>query len=196
MRRRIMQGAMVELSERGVKFTMDELARRLGVSKRTLYENFASKEEIIGAILAESAAEIKAHREAVAIDDGLCISEKFRQMLAVRSSLWTGISETVFMDIKRCMPDQWRTIENTLDELWLVVETLLQEGVRAGHFRPVFFPAVRIMFRGAYYEFANYQFLAQHKVTIAEMIDHIIDILLYGIVQQAGNEQTGGNRDA
>ena len=195
MRRRIMQGAMAELSERGVKFTMDELARRLGVSKRTLYENFASKEEIVGAILAESAAEIKEKRETSALNDGLCISEKFRQMLTVRSSLWTGISETVFMDVKRCMPDQWRTIENTLDELWLVVEILLQEGVRTGHFRPIFFPALRIMFRGAYYEFANYQFLAQHKVTMEEMTDHIINILLYGIARQDGNEQAGGNRN-
>ena len=33
--------------EQGVKFTMDELALRLGISKKTLYELVRSKEELV-----------------------------------------------------------------------------------------------------------------------------------------------------
>ena len=36
--------------EKGVKFTMDDLANNLGVSKRTLYENIDSKETLLNLI--------------------------------------------------------------------------------------------------------------------------------------------------
>ena len=39
--------------EKGVKFTMDDLANRLGVSKRTLYENIDSKETLLNLLVDE-----------------------------------------------------------------------------------------------------------------------------------------------
>ena len=38
--------------ENGVKFTMDELANRLGISKKTLYERVRSKEELVARAVA------------------------------------------------------------------------------------------------------------------------------------------------
>ncbi len=184
MRRRIICGAMSELKERGIKFTMDDLARRLGISKRTLYENFASKEDLIGFLLAETIAEIKDKREAIAEDDTLDIREKFKQMLTVRSSLWDEMSDHLVIEIKRAMPNQWQKLDGALDELWEVTEDLLREGARTGCFRPVFFPAVRVLFKGAFYEFANYKFLLEHKVTMREMIDYMLDILMFGLVEK------------
>ena len=37
--------------EKGVKFTMDDLANNLGVSKRTLYENIDSKETLLNLLV-------------------------------------------------------------------------------------------------------------------------------------------------
>ena len=182
MRQRIITGAMSELKERGIKFTMDDLARRLGMSKRTLYENFTSKEDLIGFLLAETIAEIKVNREAIAKDDTLDIREKFKQMITVRSSLWNEISDHLAIDIKIAMPNQWQKLEGAMDELWEVIEDLLREGARTGCFRPVFFPAIRVMFKGAFSEFANYKFLLEHKVTMREMIDYMLDILMFGLV--------------
>ena len=184
MRQRIMREAMIELNERGIKFTMDDLARRLGISKRTLYENFTSKEELIGFLLAEAIAEIKEKREAIAKNDTLDIRDKFKQMMTVRSSLWSESTDLLAIDIKKSMPEQWQKVESTLDELWEMIEDLLREGARIGCFRPVFFPAVRVIFKGAFNEFANYPFLLQHKVTVKEMIDYTFDILMFGLVAQ------------
>lgn len=173
---------MSELNERGIKFTMDDLARRLGISKRTLYENFASKEELIGFLLAEAVAEIKERREAIAKDQTMDIREKFKQMITVRPVLWNETADHITLDIKKNMPTQWQKLECAMDELWQMIEDLMHEGVRTGCFRPVFFPAVRVMFKGACNEFANYSFLLTHKVTVKEMIDSMLDILMYGIV--------------
>ena len=139
MRQRIMDGAMAEMHERGIKFTMDDLARRLGMSKRTLYENFSSKEELVGSLLTAAIAELKTKREAIARDETLDIREKFRQMMTVRPALWNERTENLMLDIKKSMPDQCKKLESTMDELWQVIEDLLHEGARTGYFRPVFF---------------------------------------------------------
>jgi AcrR family transcriptional regulator len=185
-----MLAALNEMNDRSIKFTMDDLARRLGMSKRTLYENFASKEEIVGFLLTEAIAEIKEKREAIINDDQLTICEKFKQVMTVRPYWCTETTDRISIDIKRCMPEQWQKVEKAMDELWEITERLVQEGVRQGYFRPVFFPAVRTMFKGAFNEFANHTFLLQHKVTIREMVDYMTDILMFGLVEKKADEQS------
>lgn len=189
MRQRIMDGAMAEMHERGIKFTMDDLARRLGVSKRTLYENFSSKEELVGSLLAEAIAELKAKREAIARDETLDIREKFRQMMTVRPALWNERTDNLMLDIKKSMPEQCKKLESTMDELWQVIEDLLHEGARTGYFRPVFFPVIRAMFKGAYNELSAYKLLREHRLTVTEMLNEMLDILMYGVVVTERDEE-------
>ena len=190
MRRRILDGTMQELHERGLKFTMDDLAKRLSMSKRTLYENFGSKEELIGSLLMEAVAEVQEKRQAIAGDINLSISEKFKQMMTVGTTLWNEKTEHVIIDIKKSMPGQWQKLENVKDELWVVIEDLIHQGVQSGCFRPIFIPALRAMFAGAFDEFSNYQFLLKNKVTMKEMVDYTIDILMFGMVTH--KEQDNG----
>ena len=44
---RIRGAALVEFAEKGVRFTMDDLSRRLGISKKTLYAQVRDKEGIL-----------------------------------------------------------------------------------------------------------------------------------------------------
>ena len=43
MKQRILDAAVAEIELHGSSFRMDDLAKRLNISKRTLYENFHSK---------------------------------------------------------------------------------------------------------------------------------------------------------
>nr|WP_173812793.1 TetR/AcrR family transcriptional regulator [Dendrosporobacter quercicolus]NSL48209.1 TetR/AcrR family transcriptional regulator [Dendrosporobacter quercicolus DSM 1736]SDM09169.1 transcriptional regulator, TetR family [Dendrosporobacter quercicolus] len=189
MRNRILCEAMKEMNERGIKFTMDDLARRLGVSKRTLYENFASKEEIIAFIFKNALAELKEKRELIINDEQLDIREKFKQIMAVRPTLCAETTDRIAIEVKKFMPKQWKKVEDDMEELWESVESLIREGERTGCFRPVFFPAIRVMFKGAFHEFANHNFLLQNKVTIKEMIELMTDILLFGLVPKDSRDQ-------
>ncbi len=47
IRAKILAEALREINRHGSNFHMDDLARNLRISKRTLYENFSSKQEII-----------------------------------------------------------------------------------------------------------------------------------------------------
>ena len=48
---KIIKATIDIFKEKGVKFTMDDIATKLGVSKRTLYENVDSKECLLNLIV-------------------------------------------------------------------------------------------------------------------------------------------------
>lgn len=188
MKQRIVQGTKAELNERGIKFTMDDLARRLKMSKRTLYEHFSSKEDLVGSLMAEAVEEMKGKSDEILCDDTLDIKEKFRRMITLRPTLSKEWPENLAIDIKKSMPGEWEKLQISMNEIWEKIEDLLEEGATRGCFRPVFFPAVRVILRGAFNEYGNYKFLMEHKVTLHEMIDSVLDILMYGIVVQPDHE--------
>ena len=68
MKKRILDGATAELEQHGTSFRMDDLATRLGMSKRTIYEHFRSKDEIIEALLTDWLDELHRHHRSVLED--------------------------------------------------------------------------------------------------------------------------------
>ncbi len=57
---RIIQGSIELMNAQGVKSTtMDDVARHLGVSKRTIYENFGDKQNLVRAVVEERIRAIK-----------------------------------------------------------------------------------------------------------------------------------------
>jgi AcrR family transcriptional regulator len=59
----ILDAAMEVLSERGVSVSMDEIARRAGVSKQTVYNHFGSKAELVRVMATRRVHEITASLE-------------------------------------------------------------------------------------------------------------------------------------
>lgn len=85
-----MRGFIEEIWEKGMKFSMDDLARRLGISKRTLYEHFSSKVEILETIIEQTAQEFDEKTRQIVEDSNLTLLEK-----SVRSS-WSCLPITTF----------------------------------------------------------------------------------------------------
>jgi AcrR family transcriptional regulator len=60
----ILDAAMMVMGERGVSASLDEIARRAGVSKQTIYNHYGSKAELVRALSARRVHEITAPLEA------------------------------------------------------------------------------------------------------------------------------------
>ena len=46
LRKTILNGTMEVFNQKGLKFTMDDIAKQLGISKKTIYKVFNDKEEM------------------------------------------------------------------------------------------------------------------------------------------------------
>ena len=182
MRTRIMSAAMIEMNEHGVRFTMGMLAARLGISKRTLYEHFESKEVLIEAIIDAIIQDLRAQRLAIVGDASLDLAEKLKRMLTVKPTVFGTVDDKVKLDLRRQFPGLWVKAHKAAEEQWDIIETVLQEGIETGIFREIYVPVVKKMLRGAVDAIADYDFLLENKASFHEMIGYVTDILIYGII--------------
>lgn len=74
------------LAEAGVRgITVEEIARRTGIAKTTIYRHWPSREDLVLAVIAESAFELPAPRT----------NDPVRDMRAILVALWEAMSDPV-----------------------------------------------------------------------------------------------------
>ena len=182
MKMRIMATAMEEMNEFGVRFTMRNLAARLAISKRTLYEHFDSKEVLIEAIVDVIILDMQTKRLRILEDPYLGLKEKLVKMLSVRPAAFIKLEDRVKLDLRRQFPGLWKRAHESVEAQWDMIDEVLRQGVDAGYFRPIYVPVVRKVLQGAVNEISEYDFLLEQRKTFHEMIGFITDIVIYGIM--------------
>jgi len=104
------KSAMIFLRHGIRSVTMDDLARGLGVSKKTLYNYFKDKDDLVTLIVTtliernQVACEIGRLKSETAIDAMMNISE-------FSTRLFTEIHSSVFYDLQKYFPEAWDIIK-------------------------------------------------------------------------------------
>ena len=80
---RILEATATVFNQKGMKFTMDDLAKELTMSKKTIYSIFRDKEALLYAMVDYAFDNIKECEQQVFCDDSLDTVEKLRKMLGV-----------------------------------------------------------------------------------------------------------------
>lgn len=123
---RVLEACQRLWQKRGLKdFTMDELAAEAGLSKRTVYKHFRSKEEILTRVVERMMEDISAESQRL-LDEGCPAEAIFQHMmdyLLVRGSFLT--SQRSLEEILRYYPHLWQKISDfRLQRLDYVVNTV------------------------------------------------------------------------
>lgn len=189
MQERIVQAAIEEIQSKGLAFTMAELARRTGISTKTLYGHFPSKEELIRQVIEQGSQEVRDGMAAIVNQPELDVAEKLRRLLAYVPSGFGGTDLRLWHELKRYYPEQWALVDKCFQEEWDLVRDVLEQGMRQGVFRRVNVDILIQMYVGAWEQMVNRQALARNKMTLDEAFEAMIDILLGGVVSAPTQEE-------
>jgi AcrR family transcriptional regulator len=188
MRERIMMGAVEEIREKGIKFTMSALARRVGVSKRSLYEHFESKEALVYSIIEAILEDVNKKRLAVIADEQLTYQEKLKKVLTTQSTVFSPLDDKKCIEIKRFFCTRSiKKLDEIFEKQYLIVTDFLELGVKMREIRWVYLPVFEKMIRGTMNEIVDYQFLAKNNVSVDKARDYMMDILIYGLIPHESN---------
>ena len=136
MKHSITQKALTYFLQYGFKtFTMDDLANSLGISKKTLYEQFASKNDLVEATL-DYALEMTCHQvDKFVSGEGSVIENVFRNQREVQN-LFDFNSSIPIWELKKYFPKTYERmdIEFTKSDA-LFIDKLLERGWEEGLFR-------------------------------------------------------------
>lgn len=181
MRQMILAAALEEINIRGLRFTMQDLATRMKVSKRSLYENFASKEELVGSLLDDILAEM-ARQEKAICESAYSPREKLQQLLTVHPYEAEMFNKNIYEDLRRMFPNQWQKVEASRLERQQRIEQLLQEGIARGELRTVNVGLVGELIKDAFNSFTSYSFLDRNGLTYKGAMQDLLEILYHGIL--------------
>ncbi|MCI3921126.1 TetR/AcrR family transcriptional regulator [Paenibacillus sp. TRM 82003] len=187
MRERILQTAKELISRQGLKFTMADLAAELGTSKRTFYEHFDSKEQLIGAMVDEVIDEVKMTEQAIYRDDSLTNAQKLEAIIALLPKGIQFNDRRLIADLKRFLPEEWQKVDRLLQEEWGTVMKIIVDGIDAGEFRNLHVPTLIQMMKGATVALFEQDFLVHTNITLAESVRAMADVFMKGLVVVQGN---------
>jgi len=190
MEEEIVKAAIAEFGEKGIRFTMDDLAARLRISKRTLYEAVPSKEGVVSRAIDLVFADIKEQEREICADDRLDIVEKIKRVVCLLPRNFAAIDYDKIYEIHRFYPELYRQIEDRLAGEWETTLSLFRQAIAAGTIRPVNVHVVRQMILGTWKNFFDAPFLNAHGLTFDQALQDMMDILFDGIVVR--NPASGG----
>jgi len=121
--------------------TMDDIARRAGISKKTLYQHFANKQEVVN----ESVLWYKNQTTAsccAALEGAENAVEAMVKILALFDAMHKRLNPMAMFELQRYFPEAYKTFREQLMErdVAMMRENILQ-GIKEGLYRANCWPA-------------------------------------------------------
>jgi AcrR family transcriptional regulator len=191
LKERILDHAEARLWEQGYRgMRVDELARDVGISKRTLYEQFRTKEEI-----ARDALSRRLRRLDGAIDNVIAHQPDQARQLG-------GIVKLICEVYAKARPPFYRDLETTpaLTELveasrtqsYAKLESVIRSGIETGRFRAVEPSLARRAILAMVGAIVRPETLAQEGVSMDAAHEALLDLVLCGLETRSQSRRSRG----
>ncbi len=181
LRKTILNGTMEVFNQKGLKFTMDDIAKQLGISKKTIYKVFNDKEEMFLNMVDYLFDQIKASEEEVMKDQSMTTLDKIRKILGVMPDSYRDIDLRKLYELKDKYPNTYKRVEERLESGWENTLSLLEQGIKEGVIRPLPLCLVKMMLEASLEQFFQRDVLIVNNLSYGEALDCVVDILVNGI---------------
>ncbi len=185
LRRRIVAEARELFIQRGfAPVTTGEIAGRLGISKATLYKQFASKKEILRAAVDSIEADMLADVDGIISDGSAACPEKLIRLMTLIGDRLSRLSRALIVDLRRNAPDVWEDIDRFRRQKIIVnFSALLETGVKEGVFRvDLDRDLVLRMFVSLVQGFINPDALRESRQSAREVFETLFKVVFEGIL--------------
>lgn len=171
------------------RVTMDDVAKALGMSKKTLYQYYSDKDELVA-----EATRAHLERERIEFDDIFRNSENaIKSLFSISQCMRKSLSEinpTVLFDLKRYYPKSWEYWTEFKDQFIFksVIENL-KEGIKEGYFRPELNAEILANLRVMEIQILfDRESFPSEKFNFIEVQIQLFDHFVYGIATEKGRK--------
>lgn len=170
------------------RVTMDELARQMRISKKTLYAHFPSKEAIVQACVDRIAEGIfKKVQMALGQNHPSSMFERLAFFQDAMLEVGRMLSTELLSDLESEFPHIWEAIDERRRMAAGLIESFYEEGVARGEINPHINPKVARAMHLAFMQcLLHPDALAKGDFTPAEVMETILTIFRHGILTPKG----------
>ena len=181
IRETILQGTIQAFNQKGLKFTMDDIASILGMSKKTIYTVFDDKEALFFAMVNYLFDSIKKSEQEVMANPDMPTMEKIRKILGVMPDSYKDIDFSKLYLLKDKYPKIYNKVETRLETGWETTIALLEQGMDEGVIRRIEIPILKMMMEAALEQFFQRDILVRHGISYTDALSEVVNILVDGI---------------
>lgn len=181
---RIVEQARQLFLEHGYsKVSTHEIAAALGISKKTLYREFETKEDILRVVIITKLKESAKRVDSILANRTLSFPDKLQGMLNVIRDQQRRVSPVLIRDVCASAPEVWKEIVEHKRGRLKKFEGLLEEGMRLGYFRSDVPKEIIVRMHSAAIEaLTTPQALGELPCTSEEVFQNVIRVLFEGIL--------------
>ena len=190
VKEKTLAAASIMIEEQGISFRMDDLAKALTISKRTLYEQFRSKHEIVETILVHGAEDFYKQHENIVKNRNLTLEEVLSRYFSVQSNLYAAFNGESFKDIFLAIPQLQKTMNTLFKKDWdLLKSYLVQQQEQGTITQHVDIDIIIMMLQGAVRRIVFEHDM--HHDDIYTYMPKVVSVILQGIINKGEtNEKT------
>ena len=181
LRKMILEGTIEVYGEKGVRFTMDDLARHLSMSKKTIYTVFREKNDLLLDLVDYMFDSIKRCERAILEDASLSTLEKIRKLLGVIPDNYENVDFSQLSVLKDKYPSIYHRVQYRLEHDWEDTIRLLEQGMEEGVIRPFKIPILKVMLEASLEQFFQQDVLKKSQMTYQQGLSEVVEILVNGI---------------
>ena len=178
----ILQGTIQAFNQKGLKFTMDDIAAIVGISKKTIYTVFENKEDLFLAMVDYLFDRIKESEQSILENEEITTLDKIRSIMCVMPESYSEIDFRQLYLLKEKYPEIYKQVEIRLETGWETTIMLLEKGIEEGVIRPIHIPILKLMMESALEQFFQRDILIRHNLSYKEALDEVVNILIDGII--------------
>lgn len=187
---RVLQGAEELFFKYGIKsVTMDDIAKHLAISKKTIYQFYSDKNEIVDTLMRLKLAEDKASIQQIHVEADNVITEVFGLMKHM-SQMFSKLNPNLFYDLQKYHPEAWKQFNDFKEEcIESMVENAIKGGVKDGLVRADINTKIIARLRMEEIQWGfNAQAFPPDKYKIVDVQLELLDHFLHGICTLKGHK--------
>jgi len=186
---RILKVSINEAERKGFRFTMGDLSKQLGMSTKTLYSYYPSKEELVNDMIDLAINELKLKENEILHDSTLNLLEKLQKCLVLIPADFTFAQLQYLEELQRYYPKQWETVDQFIHEQWTGIISLIDEGIVANQIRPFNKEIFIEVYIGGLYRLMDHASKSRNIISLQDTMQEMVDILMLGILNGNVHEE-------
>lgn len=191
-RNRIIAAYKDQATKRGfARVTMDDLVNMTGISKRTIYRYFSSKDEIVEAVVVEFINSLNQKIE-TAMDSTTTPIEQILKLITVLTGNIKLVEPLFLYDLHKYYPHLWEKIERfRAERIQQVFERFIASDDQAC-FQETNPKILTTALLASIRAVVNPAFVIENQLHIEDTIQSLFNIFLYGIVKRDSGDNGDG----
>lgn len=190
IREKILEGTEMLFTRYGIRsVSMDDIARHLSVSKKTLYQHFADKDELVYRMSERYLTRTSKNYDEIKNTSSNSVEELSRIAVRMKQD-FESINPSMLFDLQKFHSKAWSLYnQHKLDVISQSVEQNIVQGIRDGLFRSDLNPNVLARLRIAMLESGfNDNIFPREQFNFIEVQSQIFELFVYGMCTDKGRK--------